>query len=137
MSRDELNQFFARQFPQATMIIDEANDDVVRVRQPIAERHLRPGHTVSGPVMMAVADTAAYALLLARIGEVPLAVTTNLNIHFMRRPSADRAILGEGRALKLGKRLAIVEVELFSEGNPDMVAHATVTYSIPPDRGAS
>ena len=94
-----------------------------------AERHLRPGGTVSGPTMMTLADVAAYAAILGAIGRVPLAVTTSLNINFLRRPDpAD--LLGEARVIKLGKRLAVCEIAILS--GDALVAHATATYSIPP-----
>lgn len=100
----------------------------------LLERHLRPGATVSGPALMALADFAMYVLLLSRIGPVELAVTTSFNINFMRKPKGD--VVAEARMLKLGRSLAVGAVELFAEGSPELVAHATVTYSIPPDRKA-
>jgi len=102
-----------------------------RVRFRIDRRHLRPGDTVSGPALMALADVAMYAALLGEIGLVPLAVTTNLNINFLRKP-AQRDVIGEARLLKVGKQLAVGEVALYSEGDPEPVAHVTSTYSIPP-----
>ncbi|MCA8966150.1 MAG: PaaI family thioesterase, partial [Planctomycetes bacterium] len=99
----------------------------------------RPGGTVAGPVMMALADWAAYAAILAEIGIVPLAVTTSFNINFLRRPTPHAAVLAEARLLKLGRRLAVAEVDVRSEGEAAVVAHATATYSIPPadrERGA-
>jgi uncharacterized protein (TIGR00369 family) len=108
------------------------------VRQSVGHEQLRPGGTVSGPVMMAVADSASYAAILSRIGLVPLAVTTSLNINFLRKPSAEAAIVGDASILKLGKRLVVCEVRIYSEGNPEPVAHATATYAIPPSTpGAS
>jgi uncharacterized protein (TIGR00369 family) len=129
---DELRSFFSREFPQATVTIEAVGDGTARVRQAIGHAQLRPGGTVSGPVMMAVADSASYAAILGRIGIVPLAVTTNLNINFLRKPSADAAIVGEASLLKLGKRLAVCEVTITSEGNDEPVAHCVATYAIPP-----
>ena len=101
------------------------------LRAPYRSDYLRPGGTISGPLLMGLADLAVYAVLLAAIGRVELAVTTNLNINFLRKPPpAD--ILAQARLLKLGKRLAVGEVELFSADDPEMVAHVTATYSIPP-----
>lgn len=100
----------------------------------MGEQDLRPGGTVSGPTMMALADTALYVALLREIGLVPLAVTTSLNFNFLRKPVADRDLLAECRLLKRGKSLAVGEVSICSEGNEAPVAHATGTYSIPPDR---
>lgn len=92
---------------------------------------IRPGGTVAGPALMALADVCMYAVVLGLIGRVELAVTTNLNINFLKKPpQAD--ILAEGRILKLGKRLAVGEVLLHSAAEDDLVAHVTGTYSIPP-----
>ena len=102
------------------------------VRHPVGVAELRPGGTVSGPVMVFVADVALYVAILGRIGIVPLAVTTSLTINFLRKPSADADILGVCTLLKVGRTLAIGEVSIFSEGNPDPVAHAVGTYAIPP-----
>ena len=104
-----------------------------RVRLACEARHLRPGGTISGPAMMGLADCAFYYALLAQIGEVELAVTTNLNINFLRKPGpAD--LIAEARILKLGRLLATGDVTLYSDGAPEPVAHATLTYAIPPKR---
>ena len=97
------------------------------------ERHLRPGGTVSGPAMMGLADIALYAAILANIGPVALAVTTNLSFNFLRKPGAT-GLVAEARLLKLGRRLAVGEVLITAPGSNDLVCHATGTYSIPPDR---
>jgi uncharacterized protein (TIGR00369 family) len=91
---------------------------------------VRPGGTISGPTMMALADFAMYVAVLAAIGPVPLAVTINLNINFLRKP-APRDLVAEARLLKLGKRLAMGEVTICSDGESEPVAHVTSTYSIP------
>jgi uncharacterized protein (TIGR00369 family) len=129
---DELRRFLASVFPQCTVAVEETGEGRARVRQPIGEEHLRPGGTVSGPTMMAVADAASYLAVLSRVGIVPLAVTSHLGIHFLRRPRPGKDIVGDARVLKLGRTLAVVEVQVFSEGDPEMVAHATVTYALPP-----
>ena len=104
---------------------------------PFAQGMLRPGGTVSGPSMMALADGTMYAVVLSMIGHVKLAVTTNFNINFLRKPLPGD-LLAEGKIIKLGKRLAVIEVILFSKAGDsdsaarDPVAHATGTYSIPP-----
>ena len=129
---DELRTFFARDFPQATVTILAIGEGTARVRQEIGHAQLRPGGTVSGPVMMATADAASYAAILAKIGIVPLAVTTSLNMNFLRRPAAGKAIVSDATLLKLGKRLAVTEMKIWSEGDEEnLVAHATATYSIP------
>ena len=132
MTIEELRAFFTREFPQSTVTIESAGGGRARVRQRIGEQHLRPGNTVSGPVMMAAADSAMYAALLAEIGPVALAVTTDLTIHFLRKPQPGRDITADCKLLKLGQRLAVGDVLIRSEGVDDPVAHATLTYSIPP-----
>lgn len=102
-----------------------------RVRLAFQENSTRPGGTISGPTLMMLADVAMYVGLLASIGWVPLAVTTNLNINFLRKP-ARAALLAECRLIKLGKRLAVGDIAMRSEGEEELVAHATSTYSIPP-----
>jgi uncharacterized protein (TIGR00369 family) len=101
-----------------------------RVRRHFHPRTLRPGGTVSGPIMMALADFTMYLAVLSAIGWVPLAVTTNFSINFLRKP-APRDVLAEARLFKLGKRLAVGEIALHSDGDDEMVAHATSTYSVP------
>jgi uncharacterized protein (TIGR00369 family) len=119
---------FARLFG---FCVERLEEGVAQVRLPFSNDLLRPGGTVSGPALMALADFAVYAAVLSRIGAVPLAVTTSLNINFLRRPGA-ADLLAHATLLKLGKRLAVGEVMLTSEGEPDPVAHVTATYSIPP-----
>jgi len=92
---------------------------------------LRPGGTISGPTLMALADFAMYIVLLSAIGPVGLAVTTSLNINFLRRGAPGHDVLAAARILKLGKRLAVGEIKLFSDGETEPCAHATSTYSIP------
>ena len=104
------------------------------MRQEVDASHLRPGGTVSGPTMMALADVAMYAALLSRIGLVPLAVTTNLNINFLRKPVAHAAIRARAKLLKVGRTMGVGEVFVYSEGMEEPVAHATLTYSIPPEK---
>ena len=101
---------------------------------PKVFKQLRPGGTVSGPVLMSIADIAIYIAILGEIGIVPLAVTTSLTINFLRRPSADRSIVAECSLIKVGRALIVGEVSLYSKGSEDMVAHVVGTYSIPPKR---
>ncbi|PKM04498.1 MAG: thioesterase [Gammaproteobacteria bacterium HGW-Gammaproteobacteria-6] len=133
-SVDELNAFFNESFPQAKVRVEALGDASATVRHRVGHAELRPGGTVSGPVMMTTADVALYAAILGEIGLVPLAVTTALNINFLRKPAAGCDILGVCRLLKVGKTLAIGEVSIFSEGSDEPVAHAVGTYSIPPER---
>jgi uncharacterized protein (TIGR00369 family) len=134
MTLEDLRKFFATEFPQSTVVLDSLGAGTVRVRQPVDSRHLRPGGTVSGPVLMATADSAMYAALLAEIGPIALAVTTSLHIDFLRKPAAGHDIVADARLLKLGKRLAVGEVTLYSVGSAEPVARASLTYSIPPRR---
>ena len=102
----------------------------VRLRMPYRDDFVRPGGTVTGPALFGLADVALYGAVLSIIGRVELAVTTSMNINFLRRPNL-RPVIAEALILKLGKRLAYGDVLLFSEGDPDAVAHVTGTYSIP------
>jgi acyl-coenzyme A thioesterase PaaI-like protein len=129
---DQIRDFMASDFPQSKCIVEAVGDQSATIRHEIGIDELRPGGTVSGPVMMAVADVALYVAILGEIGLVPLTVTTNLNINFLRKPSPDKDIIGECKLIKIGRALAVGEVALYSEGNKDPVAHAVGTYSIPP-----
>ncbi len=104
-----------------------------RMRMHFNPGLIRPGGTIAGPALMALADVTLYAVVLGMIGKVELAVTTSLNINFLRKPG-QKDILAEGRILKLGQRLAVGEVLLYTEGEAEPVAHVTGTYSIPPRR---
>ena len=135
MSVAELEEFLRVEFPQSfgsgDTTIESADGTTCLLRQRYSDRMLRPGGTVSGPTLMALADCAMYVVLLSAIGPIGLAVTTNLNINFLRKGEAGRDILAEARILKLGKRLAVGEVNLLSGTSPDPIAHVTSTYSIP------
>lgn len=135
MSAEELEQFLYSHFPDSAhraFTVERVDEMFALVRMRYDQRHLRPGGTISGPSLMMLSDTAMYMALLGMIGPVALAVTTNLNINFLRKPEqAD--VIAECKLLKLGKRLAVGEVTMFSEGDREPVAHATVTYSIPPE----
>ncbi|MGO4570917.1 PaaI family thioesterase [Microvirga sp. 2TAF3] len=135
MTLDELRDFLDREFSQLhiggrTYHVEAIGPLSARMRMDYHDRHLRPGGTISGPSMMGLADLALYAAILAHIGPVALAVTTSLNFNFLRKPEK-RALIAECRLLKLGKRLAVGEVSIYSEGSEDVVCHATGTYSIP------
>jgi len=136
MTQAELTAFLASEFPQMREMdfrIERWDGKVLRLAMPIGERNLRPGGTVSGPAMMTLADCAAYMLLLGLIGPVALAVTTNLNINFLRKPGLG-GLVAEATMLKLGKTLAIIELSLYSAGVAEPVAHSVMTYAIPPAR---
>jgi len=135
MSVPELEKFLHDEFPQAfrdgDITIESADGETCLLRQRYNDNMLRPGGTVSGPTLMALADYAMYAVLLSAIGPVGLAVTTNLNINFLRKGAPGQDIFAAAKILKLGKRLAVGEVSLTSGTSPEPIAHVTATYSIP------
>ncbi|WP_169568698.1 PaaI family thioesterase [Sneathiella limimaris] len=136
MTDEMLMEFLKTEFPEVSHYgyqVESVSDTEITIGMKTSDQHLRPGGTVSGPTMMSLVDVTMYLLLLAQIGPVALAVTTNLNINFLRKPQPG-ILRGEGRLLKLGKLLAIGDVAIYSEGVEDPVAHATVTYAIPPSK---
>ena len=133
MSIPELQAYVDEVFPESRQnhfSVEAMSPGKMTVGMEIKEWHMRPGGTVSGPAMFALADCAAYFITLAHVGKVALAVTTNLNINFVSKPVGD--LRAEATLLKLGKRLAVCEVSIFSKAGDNLVAHATATYSIPP-----
>lgn len=134
MDQAALAAFLVQEFPQVAsdFTVLSVGDDMLEVRLNVAEQHLRPGGTVSGPTMFALADVAMYLAILSRIGPVALAVTTNCSIDFMRKPEAGRALIAQARVLKLGRVLAVGDVLIRSDGLADPVARAGLTYAIPP-----
>jgi acyl-coenzyme A thioesterase PaaI-like protein len=133
-TRAEIIDFLTHEFPQSKCVVDQVGNRGATVSQPVGVDQLRPGGTVSGPVLMAVADVALYVAILGEIGIVPLAVTTSFTINFLRKPESGRDVVGVCKLLKVGRSLAVGEVALYSKGNPEMVAHAVGTYSIPAQR---
>jgi uncharacterized protein (TIGR00369 family) len=133
MDVDQLQRFLTAAFPGAPVpyVVEEITADSIRLRLPVNEEHSRPGNTVAGPALMALADCAAWLVIVAQIGPVALSVTTSLHIDFLRKPELVD-VVAIGTLLKLGKRLGVAEVALRSAGSDDMVAKAQVTYSIPP-----
>ncbi|RCW82142.1 PaaI family thioesterase [Paracoccus lutimaris] len=129
-----LNGFLDRVFPQISdqVRVESVDAQMLVARLRVDDRHLRPGGTVSGPAMFALADVTIYLAILARIGEVALAVTTNASVDFMRKPEAGRDLLAECRILKLGRVLAVGDVLIRSDGVDQPVARCSMTYSIPP-----
>lgn len=130
-SQAEIVEFLARAFPQNKCVVEAVGNASATVKHQIGPDELRPGGTVSGPVLMTVADVALYVALLGEIGIVPLAMTTSLTINFLRKPSAHRSIVGVCKLMKVGRSLAVGRVDLYSEGSHELVAHAVGTYSIP------
>ena len=134
MNADELMTYLREVFPESNQYgfeVEALSDGIVNVGMKVQPQHLRPGGTVSGPTMFALADVAAYLVVLAHIGKVALAVTTNLNINFLAKPNS-KDLMAAAKLLKLGKRLAVCEIALHSKVDNTLVAHATATYSIPP-----
>jgi uncharacterized protein (TIGR00369 family) len=135
MTLAEMREFLDEHFPRlqksGRYVVEEVRPRAARLRATYHESQIRPGGTVSGPTMMALADVALYVTVMASIGPVALAVTTNLNINFLRKPGP-RDLIADCRLLKLGRRLAVGEVTIYSDGEEDPVAHVTGTYSIPP-----
>ena len=131
---DELRAYLAKVFPEmwgsGEFSIEEAAPMSVTLRLAYHPKFLRPGGTISGPAMFALSDVALFVAIINEIGPVALAVTTNMSINFLRKPAAGD-LIGRARLMKLGKRLAVGEVALYSPAEPDMVAHAVGTYSIP------
>ena len=137
MDAAALNAFLETEFPQVAgdYIVDALSEDGLVARLRVGQGHLRPGGTVSGPSMFALADLAVYCAILSRIGPVGLAVTTNASIDFMRKPVAGVDLLAECRILKLGRVLAVADALIRSEGMTEPVARCSMTYSIPPKQG--
>ena len=134
MTAEEINAFIQRAFPQVAGELEAVSitaDETV-MRLLVGEQHLRPGGTVSGPSIFALADVSIYAAILSAIGPKALAVTTNCSIDFMRKPEAGRNLLAYARLLKLGKSLAVGDVLIRPEGDYTVLARASLTYAIPP-----
>jgi len=131
-TKDEITGFLASEFPQSRCVVESVGGSAATISFTVTSHDLRPGGTVSGPVLMKVADIALYVAILGEIGIVPLTVTTSLNVNFLRKPAADKSIVAVCRLLKLGRSLAVGEVSLYSAGSDALVAHAVGTYSIPP-----
>ncbi len=129
----EITDFLESVWPGVTaaLTIEDVAARQARVRSTVSADRLRPGGIVSGPVLMALADTAVWVAVLSVIGPVAMTVTVDLTIHFLR-PAPPADVVADARLLKIGRRLAVGDVLLYSDGAPDPVAQATVTYAIPP-----
>jgi uncharacterized protein (TIGR00369 family) len=136
LDAERIERLIDARFPQIhaggrNFVIEEATAEITRVRMKVDVRSTRPGGTVSGVAMFALADFSVYVAVIGRLGEAGLdAVTTNLNINFLAKPDA-RDIVASVRLLRMGRRLAVGEAELFSGGSGDPVAHAVATYALP------
>ncbi|MGH1577180.1 PaaI family thioesterase [Planktotalea sp.] len=134
MDAAALNALMIKEFPQVAedFIVEKVAPMQVTVRLPVADRHLRPGGTISGPTMFGLADVSIYLATMAMIGPVTLAVTTNCSIDFMRKPQSGVDLIAYARLHKLGRSLAVGDVLIHSEGLEAPVARASLTYAIPP-----
>jgi uncharacterized protein (TIGR00369 family) len=134
MDAEALEAFMREVFDQVAddFAVDHVAENEITMRLLTSHRHLRPGGTVSGPSMFALADVAAYLVTLAMIGPQALAVTTNCSIDFMRKPLADVHLIAHAKLLKLGRQLSVTDVLIYSEGSDKPVARASLTYAIPP-----
>lgn len=134
MDKEALTTFMYQVFEQVAddFVIDYVGEGEISMRLITAHKHLRPGGTVSGPSMFALADVSAYLVTLAMIGPQALAVTTNCSIDFMRKPIAEVDLIAKARLLKLGKQLSVTDVLIYSEGSDKPVARASLTYALPP-----
>ena len=134
MSAPDLQAFLAREFPDIDrlgFLVERVDERSITLRLPAESAMIRPGGTISGPTMFSLADVTVWLLILAQIGPVALAVTTSVGMNFLRKPPPGD-LVAEGELLKLGRRLAIGHVRLHAEGSRDLVADASITYSIPP-----
>ncbi|SHI30519.1 PaaI family thioesterase [Wenxinia saemankumensis] len=139
MDEAALTAFLARDFAQVAdqFAVEAVGEMTARIRLKVAEQHLRPGGTVSGPAMFALADVAVYLAILAQVGPRALAVTTSCAIDFMRRPASGVDLIGACRILKLGRILAVGDCLIFQDGLEAPVARASLTYSLPPESASS
>jgi acyl-coenzyme A thioesterase PaaI-like protein len=131
VSKDALIAFFDNEFPNNSLLIESVGNRKACIRRTPTKLDLRPGNTVSGPFMMSMADTALYVAILAELGLVALAVTTSLNFNFLRKPSANADVIAHCNLLKVGSKLVVGEVTLYSDGDEQPIAHAVGTYSLP------
>jgi len=134
MNVSQLHRFLVDVFPQVKndFRIESVSCSEIKVKMFVQDKHLRPGGTISGPSMFGLADVSVYLLTIAQIGPKALAVTTNISMDFMRKPSGGNDLVAWARLLKLGRRLSVGEVLIFSDDLDNPVARASMTYSIPP-----
>jgi acyl-coenzyme A thioesterase PaaI-like protein len=131
-TKQMINEFLDLEFPQSKCVVEAVGERTSIVSHTIGFDELRPGGTVSGPVMMTLADVALYAAILGELGLVALAVTSNLSINFLRKPAADKDLVGHCKLVKVGRLLVMGEVMLYSRGDEQPVAQVMGTYALPP-----
>lgn len=139
MNKEELSRYLAQVFPQVhqDFVVEDLTEDTITMRLVVEDRHLRPGGTVSGPSMFALADVCVYSMVLARKGRQSLAVTTNSSMDFLRKPEGGTDLIAHCRLLKLGRSLAVGDVLMYSDGAEAPCARASMTYSLPPEGSAA
>ena len=130
-TKQVIAEFLAREFPQSKCVVEAIGERTSVISHSIGFDELRPGGTVSGPILMTVADVALYAAVLGELGLVALAVTSNLSINFLRKPAADKDIIGHCKLVKVGRTLVMGEVMLYSRGDERPVAQVMGTYALP------
>lgn len=136
LDAQRIEELIASRFPQIhaggrNLVVEEVGPASARVRLKADPRNTRPGGTISGMAMFALADFSVYVAIISRLGEAGIdAVTSNLNINFLTKPEA-KDMIATVRLLRLGQRLAVGEVEMFSEGSVEPVAHAVASYALP------
>lgn len=130
----DVREFLHKEFPQSSVYVESVGYRKAVARERASEDILRPGGTVSGPALMTLADVTMYVAILATLGPVALAVTTSLTANFLRKPVAYADIIAEASLIKVGKRLVVGQVDLYSEGDDEPVAHVVATYSVPPEK---
>ena len=130
-SKEAITDFLNHEFPNNGLTIEFSGDKKARVRRRPGQADLRPGNTVSGPFMMSLVDTALYVAIMSELGLVALAVTSSLNFNFLSKPVANADVIADCRLLKVGRKLVVGEVTLYSEGNDQAIAHAVGTYALP------
>lgn len=130
----EVNAFYASSFPGSgdAQSVVEVQKGYARLCRKVGDESLRPGGYISGPTQMSMVDSAAYAVIFTELGITPMAVTSSLNINFLR-PCIGAAVVGEARIIKMGRTLAVIEVEIRAEGSDKLSAHAVVNYALPQD----
>lgn len=130
-TKDEIQTFFDREFPESHIVIENIDGRRSTIRRVVSKKDLRPGGTVSGPFMMTLADASIYATIFSELGLLAMAATTSLNINFLSKPSAGIDVIATCNLIKVGSKLVVGEVTLYSDGKEDPIAHAVGTYSIP------
>lgn len=130
LSAAQANDFLSQAFPHTSVQVRELKDGHTLITLAVGPTHLRPGGYISGPTQMAMADTAAYMVVMSKLGITPMAVTSNLNIHFLR-PCVGEGVQAVGTLLRMGKRSAVVRVDVRALGSAKQSSEVTVTYALP------